>query len=159
MAWCHQAPSHNLSHCWPVSGNVLNNWGLCKLASVLRHLHLGGILNIFCQVLLWIPEHPINDIYVNIGSGNDLVLSINKPLPEPVYTKFHEFICIFKTIQQLKEKTNIKLKSLEIFSLVAEMYAWQSDFIFVEFLHPVHQNGLPSHGALQTGRVTPHPSG
>ena len=32
------------------------------------------------------------DPQVNIGSGNGMVLSGNKPLPEPMFTQFYAFM-------------------------------------------------------------------
>ena len=37
-----------------------------------------------------------SDEYVNIGSGNDLVPSGNKPLPEPMLTPIHVAKCRHK---------------------------------------------------------------
>ena len=46
-------------------------------------------LNIACEIALrWIPQNSL--WLVNIGLGNGLVSWGNKPLPEPILTKFYE---------------------------------------------------------------------
>ena len=100
MAWCRQAASHYLGQCWPRSqspyGVTRPQWvnslapGIFKwnfveiILKIISVIHGWGIS--FEIALRWMPL----DIYsweVNIGLGNGLVPSGNKPLPEPMLTQ------------------------------------------------------------------------
>ena len=114
MAWCCQATSHNLSQCWPKSfwANVDPNLchhmvsqGQNELNSSLvpsrcKDIFKNLILNNNFAQLLW----NYTGTWVNIGSGNVLVQSGNKPLSDPMLTQFchhlaplrhTEFMCWF----------------------------------------------------------------
>ena len=68
MAWCRQATSHYLSHCWPRSmspyGVTKPQWVNCRLK--------------------W--HHMLTQIWVNTGSGIGLLPDHTKPLPETMVT-------------------------------------------------------------------------
>ena len=100
MAWCHQAPSHYLSQCWPrsMSPNDVTRLQWVKIYRELisplihRSLREKCDLSLMCnfqdciriyseqflrhcsQMSWWIPRHRIN---VNIGLGSGLGLSSN----------------------------------------------------------------------------------
>ena len=95
MAWCRQATSHYLSQCWPRS---LSPYDVIRPQWV-NSLVPGICVCYFIWVIFkhylsdWYHEHfqwncPQANAtithwwYVNIGSGNGLVLPGNKPLPE-----------------------------------------------------------------------------
>ena len=67
MSWCRQATSHCLSQCWPIS-----------------------IVPKDVTAPQWVKwRHMATETWVNIGSGNGLLPSGNKPLPEPMLT-YHQ---------------------------------------------------------------------
>ena len=91
MAWCHQATSHYLSQCWPrftlPYGVTRPQWvynlifKLIQTSSLVFHSQIA---------LRWMPQNTCDDnCQVNIGSGNGLVPSGNKPLPEPILTQIY----------------------------------------------------------------------
>ena len=100
MACCRQATSHYLSQCWLSS---LSPYGVARPQWVnsLAPGRCGCWLNYFqthikdryLELFLWnCPQ--TNDTtphlwLVNIGSGNGLVPSGNKPLPEPMLTQIY----------------------------------------------------------------------
>ena len=60
-----------------------------KFKSVIsKHMLWIKLTTISCEIALrWMPENTFVDF--NIGSGNALESSSNKPLSEPILTKFH----------------------------------------------------------------------
>ena len=67
-------------------------WGL-KLHDTVVILKLASFKDRHCDQFPWscpqVNATRINGNYVNIGSGNGLVPSDNKPLPEPMQTQFY----------------------------------------------------------------------
>ena len=114
LAWCHQATSHYLSYCLPRS---LSPHGVTRPEWVNPLAHercwsnfTSASFKIILQIdilsapsdigLSWVPENltdgkstlvqvmaGLHWWSVNIGSGNGLVPSGNKPLPEPMLTQ------------------------------------------------------------------------
>ena len=55
-----------------------------------QHILMTDILSISNEIALqWIPQYFTDDKSTLIGSGNGLVPSGNKLLPEPMFTKFY----------------------------------------------------------------------
>ena len=108
------APSHHLNQCWLVAGDIRwhppeSNFTKSAQAAFLYDKSENGVNSlapgkfewnskheIFKQIdgLLWYcPNMKVTRLHrwsVNIGSGNGLVPSGNKPLPEPMVTQ----ICV-----------------------------------------------------------------
>ena len=96
IAWCRQATSHYLSQCWPKSLSPYNvtwpQW-INPLApgrggSQFKTMNFKLVIqdNSFgahCEIaLMWMPQDLTNQWEVNMASGNGLVPSSNKPLPD-----------------------------------------------------------------------------
>ena len=81
MAWCSRAASHYLSQCWPSS---MLPYG------VTRPQWVNSMALETWEFICWVSTWPWNECrrtswqQVNIGSGNGLVSSGNKPLYEPM---------------------------------------------------------------------------
>ena len=69
----------------------LNLWPLGNLNEILIKQVPANIMNWWLMYLLW--NYPQVDDFTDIGSGSGLVLSGNKPLPEPMLT--HNFTSIW----------------------------------------------------------------
>ena len=97
-AWYHQVTSHYLSQCWPSSGTsygvTMPQW-VKKMSLYIYQIQWGRICPetiseesfgvwslIHCGLV--VPYGIIE--FVNIGSGNDLLLDSTKPLPEAMWT-------------------------------------------------------------------------
>ena len=87
--------------CWPGLEHVLlNSLAPGKFEWNFRHVIFKQILviddwGISCEIaLIWMSLSGLHWWSVNIGSGNDLVLSGNKPSPEPMLTQI--FVTIWR---------------------------------------------------------------
>ena len=86
--------SNNLNQCCFIKplppGGGGNNLELLIFKDI-KKLTIIDILNISCEfVFRWMPQDLTDD--VNIGSGDGLVLSGNKPSPEPTLTQMAKFM-------------------------------------------------------------------
>ena len=101
MAWCRQATSHYLRQCWPrsMSPNGVTKPQWFNSLSPMRYgCDYQCVIEFQTQLGDWYLEYSnihhwgMNATWScwwqdNIGSGNGLVLSGNKPLPDPMFTK------------------------------------------------------------------------
>ena len=80
--------------------SIVNSLAPGKFEWDFRHVIFKQILviddwGISCEIALtWKPQRLTDD--VNIGSGNGLVPSGNKPLPEPILTQFSRSVAIWR---------------------------------------------------------------
>ena len=111
MAWYRQATSHYLSQCWPRS---LLPYGVTRPQWVKRGPCDNSRSILFNQAIWILTKNYVDSMasyccYVSFGSGNGLVPSGTKPLPEPMLTQIsfaiqghNEFktfkSCIFQTL-------------------------------------------------------------
>ena len=107
MAWCHQAPSHYLNQCWPRSTVLhsrpkplrVNSLPLGDLAVIIKTYFQSRLADWYHEYFLWnFPQMNATIqlwLLVNIGSGNGLVLSGDKPLHKPMLIQIH---CSRKTL-------------------------------------------------------------
>ena len=105
MAWCHQAPSHYLSQCWPRS---LSPYGVTMPQWVNSFWPRDAIWHQWC--------HMASQNMVNIGWGIGLLTDSNKPIHQPMLTNNHWCLVAF-TSGQFHRKCSRQIffdKSLKI---------------------------------------------
>ena len=99
MAWCHQATSNYLRHCWPRSTwpnghNELTHWGQDKMATVSQTTFSNAFSRISIKISLkFVPKGPINNIPALIQIMAWL-RSGDKPLSEPMLLILLTHICV-----------------------------------------------------------------